>query len=170
MTPVPRAARHSFARIRAREASSNGSPPAKPPCFSPGRASLGAFALALTLAVPAAGDVFVGAGRPPSTFQAEPSIAVDGDVIVIGFNDKGFDSPVQRVLSARSGYAFSLDRGATWTHRSELPVGGDGAETGGDPRELDGVGYPPVSVNSGFCVAGRRPRSARPSPGTSCWR
>jgi hypothetical protein len=78
-------------------------------------------------------DVPVTPGRPPTTFQAEPSVAVLGDVVVVGFNDKGFLDPRDSFARARAGYAVSFDRGDTWTYASELPLAGEGDETGGDP-------------------------------------
>ena len=50
----------------------------------------------------------VGGVCGPACPQAEPSIAVAGDTMVIGFNDTRYPGAV-------SGYAYSTDGGATWT-------------------------------------------------------
>jgi hypothetical protein len=65
-------------------------------------------------------------GSAAGFWQAEPSIAVAGGTVVIGFNDT-------RYRDGYSGYAYSTDGGATWTDGSPLPRAGGGDRTLGDP-------------------------------------
>ena len=86
------------------------------------------LACALCAGSAAAAEVLVNSriGSDAGFWQAEPSIAVAGDTVVIGFNDT-------RYRDAHSGYAYSTDGGATWTDGSPLPRAGGGDRTLGDP-------------------------------------
>jgi hypothetical protein len=81
--------------------------------------------LATLLSTVGLADVHV-AGTPPGVDHAETSIAVSGQTIVIGFNDN-------RATGAQSAYAYSIDRGMTWTEGGLLPVPHAEDRTLGDP-------------------------------------
>lgn len=94
-------------------------------------------------------------------FQSETTIDVNGDQVVVGYNDiRGFYLPSVSV----SGYSYSSDGGATWTDGGQLPTTGTGDEVYGDPDVktwTDGGGqryfffsslYVTPSGNSSLCV------------------
>jgi hypothetical protein len=63
-------------------------------------------------------------------FQSETTIAKNGNLVVVGFNDtRGFSLPNVSV----SGYAYSSDGGATWTDGGQLPTAGGSSAVYGDP-------------------------------------
>ena len=63
-------------------------------------------------------------------FQSETTIAVNGDAIVVGYNDiRGFMITPNSV----TGYSYSTDGGATWTDGGQLPSLGSTDEIFGDP-------------------------------------
>lgn len=69
------------------------------------------------------------AGEQVGVVQSEVSIAVQGNKIVIGWNDgQGFVDGVSTV----SGYGYSTDRGLTWTDGGAVP-NGPGTQVFGDP-------------------------------------
>jgi hypothetical protein len=57
---------------------------------------------------------------PNMTTQSEPSIAVSGSNIVVGYNDDGTSDPFSAANEDLTGYSWSNDGGATW-HDSQLP-------------------------------------------------
>lgn len=68
-------------------------------------------------------------GEDVSIVQSENTIAVDGDTIVVGWNDGiGFVVPGATV----SGYGYSVDRGETWVDGGAVP-NGTNASVFGDP-------------------------------------
>jgi len=63
-------------------------------------------------------------------FQSETTIAVNGNNIVVGYNDiRGFFLTPDRV----TGYSYSSDGGATWTDGGQLPSAGPTDGIFGDP-------------------------------------
>jgi hypothetical protein len=64
-----------------------------------------------------AGD---GIGDQDMTTQSEPSIAVSGQNIVVGYNDDGTSSVFYKAADDLTGYSWSHDGGATW-HDAQLP-------------------------------------------------
>src|SRR5207249_1241512 len=62
--------------------------------------------------------------------QSEPSIAVSGSKVVIGFNDSSghFDG-----TNDISGYSYSVDGGMHWMDGGSLPLAGGGDSLSGDP-------------------------------------
>ena len=63
-------------------------------------------------------------------FQAETSLAVDGNVVVVGYNDmRGFANPQVSVC----GFGYSVDAGTSFIDGGQLPTAGSGDEVLGDP-------------------------------------
>lgn len=65
----------------------------------------------------------------PYITQIEPSLAVSGSVVVVGWNDSGHSAGVRAGVGFGLGYGYSTDGGATFTDAGGL----DGTTWGGDP-------------------------------------
>jgi hypothetical protein len=77
-----------------------------------------------------------GIGDQDMTTQSEPSIAVSGQNIVVGYNDDGTSSVFYKAADDLTGYSWSHDGGATW-HDAALP----------DPYPGINIGDPVVAAD-----------------------